>query len=296
MITLVLYVLSGCASQETRQDETEPARTLSTADKAAPGGIVAMTYNIRYSNDKDGIHNWSNRKEAVVKTILDTDPGILSLQEAKPEQLEYIDGELPGYARVGEGRMRNGNADEYCPIYYKKDLFELVETKTLWYSETPEVPGSMGWDTSLPRIYTYAVLIEKESGLEFVAMNTHLDHKGHTARIKSVGMLLEAAKGFGEIPVVVMGDFNSQENHPGYRIIAEDGYLKDGRYVSVNEPQGPDITTNGFGAFDQTTAIDYIFVNGGFIVNSHETIENSQGDFYPSDHYPIVCDIIACDF
>ena len=251
-----------------------------------------MTYNVRYSNEIDGRHGWDFRKAPLVQTILDSNPDVLSLQEAKLEQLSYIDKKLGEYIRVGEGRLRDGKPDEHSVIYFKKDLFELEETKTIWFSETPDIPGSIGWDSSLPRIYTYAVLKNRKSGLEFVVMNTHLEHKGHNARLKSIDMLLDKAKSFSSHPVVVTGDFNLQESYPEYKIISEDGYLKDSRYISKNKPEGPFVSTNGFGKFEQETAIDYIWVNDGFIVNSHETIENNQGDFYPSDHYPIVCDIV----
>ena len=254
--------------------------------------MIIMTYNVRYSNDIDGRHSWDNRKAHLAGTILQQNPDILSLQEAKPGQLEYIDGKLTEYLRVGEGRLRKGKPDEHCAIYYKKELFALKESKTLWYSETPEVPGSIGWDATLPRIFTYAMLENKNSGLAFVAMNTHLEHKGHNARLNSIKMLINKSKEFNYLPVVVTGDFNLQEDYPGYKMISEDGYLKDSRYISKTDPKGPGISTNGFGAFEQETAIDYIWVNDGFVVNSHETIENNQGDFYPSDHYPIVCDII----
>ena len=255
--------------------------------------MIIMTYNVRYSNKIDGRHSWDNRKAPLADTILKSNPDILSIQEAKLDQLEYIDGRLSAYERVGEGRHRNGAPDEHCSIYYKKQLFELIETKTLWYSDTPEVPGSMGWDTTLPRIYTYAILKSKQSGLKFAVMNTHLEHKGQTARLKSIEILLEKAKSFSPIPVILTGDFNLQEDYPGYKMLSEDGYLKDARYISKTKPVGPSISTNGFGAFEQKTAIDYVWANDGFVVNSLETVENNQDDFYPSDHYPIVCDIVS---
>ena len=255
--------------------------------------MIIMTYNVRYANEIDGIYSWDNRKELLVETIMGQNPGILSLQEAKPEQLGYIDSRLKEYSRVGEGRLRDGKPDEHCVIYFKNSLFELQDSKTLWYSETPEVPGSMSWDTTLPRIYTYAILKQKSSGTAFAVLNTHLEHKGKTARLKSIDMLLKKAKEFNYLPVAVTGDFNMQEDYPGYRVIAEDGYLRDSRYISKNKPSGPAVSTNGFGKFEQITPIDFIFVNDAFMVNSHATIENNQGDIYPSDHYPIVCDIVV---
>jgi len=255
--------------------------------------MIIMTYNVRYSNKIDGRHSWDNRKAPLIETILKENPDVLSLQEAKPDQLKYIDEKLSEYTRIGEGRWKDGDPDEHCSILFKTELFDMQETKTIWYSNTPDVPGSMGWDTSLPRIYTYVILKDKAAGISFVVMNTHIEHKGKIARTKSLEILLEKAKSFSPLSVVITGDFNLQEDYPGYKVITGDGYLKDSRYISKIKYKGPFISTNGFGAFEQKTAIDFIFVNDGFAVNSHETIENNQGDFYPSDHYPVVCDIVA---
>ena len=251
--------------------------------------MIIMTYNVRYQNEKDGRHSWSNRKDPLTDTILRQNPDVLSLQEAKPVQLKDIDEKLTQYARVGEGRMREGKPDEHVPIYYKKDKFDLIESKTLWFSLTPEVPGSMSWDTTLPRIYTYAVLENKKDKKRFVVINTHLEHKGHNARLKSTQILLDRAKSFSYMPVVLTGDYNMTEDYPGYKVMTGDGYLKDARYCCKTNPVGPIISTNGFGAFEQEKAIDFVFVNERFSVLSHEIIENNEGDFYPSDHYPIVC-------
>ena len=253
--------------------------------------MIIMTYNVRYSNEIDGIYSWDNRKKLLVDTIQKQNPDILSLQEAKPDQLEYIDAALSGYQRVGEGRMKNGSPDEHCSIYFKDESYALIESRTIWFSETPHVPGSKSWGTTQPRIYTYAFLKDKKSATQFGIINTHLEHKGHEARLKSTGILLNKAKSLSYMPVVVTGDFNLQEDYPGYKAMTNDGYLRDARYISAKKPEGPSISTNGFGEFGQKTAIDYVFVNHGFKVISHKTIENDPDNIYPSDHYPIVCEI-----
>ena len=50
------------------------------------------------------------------------------------------------YAHVGVGRDDGKEAGEYSPIFFDKTKFELVRWKTVWLSETPEKPGSVGWD------------------------------------------------------------------------------------------------------------------------------------------------------
>jgi endonuclease/exonuclease/phosphatase family metal-dependent hydrolase len=115
---------------------------------------------------------------------------------------------------------------EYSAIFYKKDKFEVIKEKTLWLSETPEVPGSKSWDAAITRVVTFAVLKDKASGKSFIYANTHFDHIGKEARKNSASLIKIFLKGFitgatfekteKEIPVLVSGDFNSEPTDEPY--------------------------------------------------------------------------------
>ncbi|NJO92140.1 MAG: hypothetical protein HC831_26595 [Chloroflexia bacterium] len=115
-----------------------------------------MTFNIRYNNKNDGENAWDNRKEELAGLINYYHPDLLGLQEVLPEQLNYLSRNLFGYSVVALGREPN-NQGEAVPIFYNTNKYELFENKTFWLSETPD-SVSTGWDASLPRICTYAIL------------------------------------------------------------------------------------------------------------------------------------------
>ena len=80
------------------------------------------------------------------------------------------------------------------PVFFRKDKFDMVRTITFWLSDTPEVPGSMGWGASLPRIVTWMELVDKNSHEHFFYFNTHFAHDSDSARIMSSKILLERSR------------------------------------------------------------------------------------------------------
>jgi hypothetical protein len=71
-------------------------------------------------------------------------PRILGTQEAHPEQIDYILSELPQYAVVGHGRFGDGR-DKHNKIFFLNDRIQLIDTGDLWFSETPQSPGTASW-------------------------------------------------------------------------------------------------------------------------------------------------------
>ena len=151
--------------------------------------LSLMTYNIRYDNPSDGENAWPNRKGELVGLIKFYNPSIFGTQEGLPHQIEYINDTMPNYEFIGEGRDGNGKG-EYSAIFYQKNRFEVIETDTFWLSLTPDKP-SKNWDAVLPRICTYALLKEKETGVLFWVFNTHFDHIGQQSRLQSVAIILK---------------------------------------------------------------------------------------------------------
>ena len=116
-----------------------------------------MSFNLRYWNEHDGPNAWPNRRQAVANLVLENNPAILGTQEGLPSMLIDLDRALPNYGRVGESRGVSGQ-DEFCAIYYRQDLFEVLRSQQIWLSKTPDQPGSKSWDSSLPRICTWVLL------------------------------------------------------------------------------------------------------------------------------------------
>lgn len=250
--------------------------------------LTIMTYNIRLDVASDGENAWPVRKDYLVSQIKFYAPDIFGIQEGLPQQVAYINEELQNYNFFGEGRD-GGNQGEYSALYYKKDKFILEQSGTFWLSETPNIV-SKGWDAALPRICTYGLFQNKESGLNFWVFNTHLDHIGNIARGKSLELIINKIDTLNtqNLPVMLTGDFNLEPNSEAISFLK--GKMKDCREISNEPPFGPEGTFNSF-IFNKIASkrIDYIFVSNSeaIKVKKYATLDNSYKLKYPSDHFPV---------
>lgn len=125
------------------------------------------TYNIRYaplnSTAIPPEAPWSVRLPLIISQINWEYPDILGLQEALDHQyLDLVQELTPlGYTGIGVGREDGKRQGEYAPIFWKENLFELVNHSYFWLSETPEIPGSVGWDAVRPTKKTFDQLLYK---------------------------------------------------------------------------------------------------------------------------------------
>jgi endonuclease/exonuclease/phosphatase family metal-dependent hydrolase len=272
---LILTLLTGCATSR----PSEPFRV--------------MTYNIRLNLASDGPDAWPHRKDAVAQLVLTHNADLLGVQEALPEQLSDLDAGLPGFSRFGAGRnaQRSG---EHTAIFYRASRFELIEEDTFWLSETPAVAGSKSWDAAYERIATWGRLRDRGSGTILYVFNTHFDHIGVIARRESARLLTaEINRIAGRSLVILMGDFNDVAASDAYTTIVRDGF-QDSMTVSKVPARGPDSTWNAFRAIEPGRRIDFIFVRGSITVLKHETVNTTREDGrFPSDHLPVVAEVVA---
>ena len=256
--------------------------------------VKVMSYNIRYDNPADSANAWPNRKERVVSLISFYEPDFLGTQEALPHQVQYLDEQLENMGRIGQGR-EGGEEGEFSALYYNRQRFELVEgtDSTLWLSETPGTP-SKSWDAALPRIVTFGRFRDKPEGGEWYVFNTHFDHLGDTARVRSARLLLNTIK---EVesghPVVLTGDFNATPGSRPYEILNGSNTLEDAYHAVGDDHVGPHFTFEGFkvDGGEHPRRIDYIFVNDRVEVHRHAIISSYREGYYPSDHLPVYAEV-----
>ena len=249
-----------------------------------------MSFNVRCVDDEEGsIHTRSQ----IVTAILDQyAPDSFGVQEATPAWLKIIDKELGDkYARVGEGRSPIEMFTEYSCVYYLKDKYNLIDSGTIWLSETPEKKYTKSFDSKHNRIATWAVLEDKETGVRYTHLNTHLDHVLESTRVEQTKVLLNKVREL-ELSgtVICTGDFNTYETAEAYSIMS--GAMSDAKLAAKNSDTG--ITFHKYGTIEEHKdgAIDFIFTTNGIEVETYKIIRNTFKGYYPSDHYPIVADII----
>jgi len=250
-----------------------------------------MTYNIRYDNPGDGVNKWDNRKQDIVRFINYYNPDIFGIQEGLQHQLTYLDNHLQSYSRIGVGRDDGANKGEFCAIYFKKRQFILLEQSTFWLSEDPE-NVSVGWDASMERICTYGLFEDNITKNKVLIFNTHYDHIGEIARIKSSELILRKIRAINRegTPIILMGDFNATPDNRAIRTILAE--FKDLAEIVSDGIYGPAGTFTGFET-DATAErrIDYIFIKDLEVIKYRHIDDRMKDDNFLSDHLPVLIDL-----
>lgn len=258
--------------------------------------ITWATFNIRYDNPADQSNNWQFRKDTVTRFIQAQDMDIVGMQEVLHNQLEDLLQRLPGYKSIGVGRDDGKTKGEYAPILYKEDRFEVLDSNTFWLSQYPDSIGFIGWDGACTRIATWAKMKDKQSGKIFMAVNTHFDHVGVTARQEGALLIIRKIKEIvGDRPAVLTGDFNVNDQSEAYRTITSNAFvLKDAAKIAGKQT-GVDYTFHNFGQIpsEQCEKIDFIFVTPQIkVLDSFIPKEAAPGSKFLSDHNPQIVHLI----
>ena len=249
--------------------------------------ICVMSCNVRCLNPTDlGKKSWFNRAELVLNGIESQKPSIIGFQEATKWQYSYLCDTLPQYDSVITYRDKAFNS-EGCPVFYRKDIYNLIDKGSFWLSETPN-EMSKDWGAACYRICTYVILEDIETAKQFVIFNTHLDHISDEARINGIGVVLDKIKEFGSLPSLIMGDFNSEEGSETYKAVTEN--FLDAKYQTENTMTSA--TYQNFGKELDRNCIDYFMISKeGFTVNSYKVLTDTYDGVYSSDHFPIVTNL-----
>ena len=253
------------------------------------------TFNIRLQNDGDekaGV-GWSVRRDRVAAYIKKNHIDIVGMQEVLHTQLQDLLERLPEYDYVGVGRTDGATKGEYSPVFFLKEKFDVLEKGNFWLSETPDVPGSKGWDAALERIASYAKLKDKATGKVFMAVNTHFDHVGVVARRESAKLIMKKIQEIvGTQPAVVTGDFNVTEDDEAYKTMTTNDFRMYDAYHETPNHTGTTYTWHNFCHIPPLEAekIDFIFITPTIRVNrSHIEVPNPR--FMLSDHNPHWADL-----
>jgi endonuclease/exonuclease/phosphatase family metal-dependent hydrolase len=258
--------------------------------------LRVMTYNVRYDADEDGPDRWANRKDEVAETIAAYDPDLIGLQEPYRRQLADLEAELDQYEWVGQARRPAASEGEYTPVGYRTDRFDRLDAGTFWLSETPQEPGSSGWDGKYPRVVSWVQLSAAGGDQPLLCVNTHLDHEGPRARRESASLIAGwlAERAGGTRPILT-GDFNCTPGSAPYTTLDGSSMPGGRRLVDTaalaETVSGPETTRTDFHALVSDRRIDHVFVGSDWRVPRHETVTDRTDERYPSDHLPVVVDL-----
>ncbi|KAF8295421.1 mannose-6-phosphatase [Clavulina sp. PMI_390] len=309
-----------------RYDSQPNSVTVAQSIANLPDPLKAPARYLTNTNERP----WSERRIPVANTLSQSSSDIIGFQEALKRQIDDIS-ELLGEKEwdwVGVGRDNGSEAGEYCPIFFRRSRFQLVEWDTFWLSNEPFSPSKYPGAGSY-RLCTVAHLRDLTTSQTLKVLNTHLDDRSDAQRRLGASLLLHRARFEGHVNhsrVILLGDFNSsQDGRDGgaYGIVAGgvapvsiDNQFEKKFPVSQDEEfrlldikaetprqftSGHYATFTGFVSPTNTsnfTRIDFIFggSNKGWIARSYR-VENSLTDdgLWMSDHRPVFCSLELID-
>lgn len=231
----------------------------------------------------------NKRAKLFAQQINDQMPDTLGVQEINSDWVKKMEEFLPQYAYYGvkRGGDKNEKQSEMNGIFYLKDKFELLQSDTFWLTDTPDVESKYP-DAGCYRICSYVILKNKATGKVFAHFNTHFDNTSEGAQKLGGELVSEKAKEvsvfYGDIPVVITGDFNQYSDAPGCMALEENGFFNANKTVKNGDNM---VTYNGWTKETAGRPIDYIFTNDGFTVNSYEVVTDTGAKTNVSDHYMI---------
>ncbi len=253
----------------------------------APESLRVISYNVRCASDLFGSVNVRSRLlMAQIEKYL---PDSFGVQEATGKWIKLLSKHLSDkYDCVTQHRDEEPDS-EASAVFYLKDKFDLVDSGTIWLSDTPDTPYTKYEDSGCTRIATWATLKMKETDKIYTHINTHLDHVSDEARVMQVKVLNGKIRELSEkgYPVICTGDFNAEENSVVYEEMLTT--LKDSKYLAAESEDTH--TYHDYENSDVLSVIDFIFVPEKTKVAKYKVIDELVSGMFASDHYGISVDL-----
>lgn len=251
-----------------------------------------MLYNV-YDHFRDEENRWPNRLPRIVELIKEMMPDIISTQELYPDQAREISELLSEDFSFFLGQKdKNG---ESFGIFYRKNRFELLFSKFL-------DPLSM------------IQLRDLKTDKIFAVFNTHLSFPDIEKREFDAHRIVEITEPVSEkMAIIFTGDLNTFPSRlditvPFYdgdyihRILSK-GALKNSQEQSLIGHFGPISTfTNDEnnekevkpfqGTGTPGVILDHIYVSDKVIVLTHAVEKGTVDGHFPSDHMPVLVDVL----
>ena len=268
--------------------ESTPEDTGGLQKFAKYNEVKILSFNVRLdTTETDTNNNWPKRKQACVDLIKDQDPCLIGFQEAKYTSQwlylkEQLKDEYDGWGLNRDTGTESGSG-EVMGILYNKSKVQKIDGGTFWLSETPDV-CSIGWDAACKRTATWGIFRHIATGLQFLYINTHLDHKGTEARVKGLEQLAAYFQKQSASIAFLSGDMNVESTHSAFGVLSS--FMSNTRDVAPKDHTDKNTTYNAY-SNSKYSVIDHIYCTKTLKVVEYHTVNENYGVPYVSDHYPI---------
>ncbi len=334
LLLCLLFCMSIIAcnndTPDNNDDQDTGSQSVDTTEPVTDAPAEPKSIDLKLLSNNIMINNTRERAALLKTAYTEIDADVLALQEVDDNWydvlgIEAMLGEL-GYTAVPI--PEEFKSDIYGPdddqagrnaIFYKTDKFELVDHGRKLY-DAFNYPGAMKNGAPLygyrSYSYTWALLKEKSTGLQFVAISTHMNAgiqhlttvpEGMTAeeyeeeldlladqhRTDSAKELVKAIADLEakyDCPVVAVGDYNSNLESEAYAIMNE--ALKNGREDAAKKANGTVNTACSIGSRPGRgkNLIDQCFYSNEGITGNYFAALLTSGTvntFDYADHIPV---------
>jgi endonuclease/exonuclease/phosphatase family metal-dependent hydrolase len=253
--------------------------------QAWPAPFKTMSYNILASYLSEGNMDWyypeAPRRDRV-HAILDQEaPDLIGFQEVTEDQLLDLIEDLPEhdyFAYSGQGKFFNAT-------FYRRDRYVRLDRGVFWTGETPDTPLSSYYDRNV----VWVTLHDRMSDQSFSMYNTHLQSIVRSGgRVPSSESIQEKIPEIsGDLPVVLMGDFNSKTYELPFQIIMGQAGPTNVIFHDSCDSwcTGPSFPYSG-------SKIDYVLHTSDIQTMNANIVDTRVNGLLPSDHYPVTADLL----
>jgi endonuclease/exonuclease/phosphatase family metal-dependent hydrolase len=300
MRLLIILCVAGCADPE-----PEPLH------------LTVMTFNVMCSFcgdghfDDDEYDDWETRLPHLLAAIERQKPDLIGVQElfyTAPvaargirDEVADLGGRGPLYRSIYFLRdpdvptaiMDNPDAT----ILYRADRFKARRSGSFWLSPTPDIPFSTGFDPDgqLARLVIWAELEEINSGRRLLFATTHVDNNSPSQELSAPVIRSRLKALAGDLPLIVVGDFNAGMDHAAYRdLIGDADYPLSDTYSAAAAPRAIG-SAERIDGYAWRSRIDHIFSApaAAFAVDDWviDLTRYAQGSRAPSDHRAITASL-----
>ena len=256
------------------------------------------TIRIMTNNVKRDV-NIASRAGLMIKNYYRFLPDVLGLQEC--DALAYQEVVEPLFAEYEAAATDIDSVKNAArtPILFKKDKYDLIE----------EQSGFLTARYTDSKTYSVVVLREKASRKIFALVNVHFaiiigsypkeigtnEEVGNMWRISNakqmIGITDEILEKYGDIPVFLTGDFNSNSSQEPYRILTE--RFDDSSTAAEERPKKLTSTFHKVGAMPDQNGfpLDFIFVRKKTARILSCLIIDDEDMINSTDHLAVVADM-----
>lgn len=264
-----------------------------------------LSYNIYYSavDAVSSDYTINNRVSKIKSLIGEEDADILLLQEvgsgwagtitkfANENGYSYY-----GYSHYSSHSLENSASnDQYTPVLWKNDKYDLKASGHFWLSSTPDVAASASWDngttSNYPRCVNWVIITDRNTGEDLFVSSVHMDPNVEEVRVLSSELIIdkfaEIRAQYGNPAAVIGGDWNvSDLTSTMYKNITGNGFLDVRLCADLIDGSG---TYNAWSRTGNFTLGDYVFIADGMTASSYTVVDDydTESGLHLSDHSPI---------